>query len=337
MADREVIDACLKVVSNRCRNLRKAIDRAKTWEQAAAKGQDLNAEQLESVKSCVKKEALLAELQEILKKQTSIVERPEQQEEKPKISKRAAKAAKAKERRAKSVRSQEESTASSMDGTQKDDDSDKALTTSPRDAKSPDYSKESSAVAAPSEHLTADNRRLEAENQALRRELEDLKESKATEQNGMKKENVRKVLNLFHIVDFLRQQGSREALHGYAASHPETIGNFVTELDMDLLCYFNVMLTSPNGNVPHNEAVDVSTLHCLEFLQNSQLDAFKDTSYEALTRIVDKISSCPILTERGLDERAKAALQSEKFVHDGTNGNGPAHEVTDARANVAIP
>lgn len=337
MADREVIDACLKVVSNRCRNLRKAIDRAKTWEQAAAKGQDLNAEQLESVKSCVKKEALLAELTEILKKQTSIVQPAEQPDEKPKISKRAAKAAKAKERREKAVQSREETITSSIDATQKDDDSNEAHAASPPDTKSLDQLDAPSESANKAEHFKAENRRLETENQALRRELEDQKKAATTEYSGVRKESVRKVLNLFHIVDFLRQQGSREALHGYAASHPEKTGSFVTELDMDLLCYFNVMLTSPNGNVPHNEAVDVSTFHCIEFLQNSKLDAFKDTSYAALTRIVDIISSCPILTERGLDERAKAMLRHEKFVHDGTNGNGPAHKVTDATANISTP
>ncbi|KAI0565704.1 hypothetical protein FGB62_16g136 [Gracilaria domingensis] len=335
MAEREVIDACLKVVSNRCRNLRKAIDRAKTWEQAAASGQELNPEQMESVKSCVKKEALLAELQEILKKQTTIVEPPAHADQKQQTSKRSAKAARAKEKRAKAVQRQGENNTSSADGTQKDDDSDLSISTQEKNRGHTTTTDDSSEVSPPSQSLMLDFQALKSENESLRRELDELNSVLNTENAKVKKENVRKVLNLFHVVDFLRQSGSREALLSYSQTQPDKATAYVTQLDMDLLCYFNVMLTSPNGNVPHDEAVDVSTSHCLEFLQNSKLDAFKDTSYASLNKIVDSIATSPILTERGRDELANAALYGD--LHDGLNGNTPGYEVSHAKANVSVP
>ncbi|CAN8065276.1 unnamed protein product [Agarophyton chilense] len=335
MVEREVLDACLRVVSNRCRNLRKAIDRAKTWEQAAASGQELNPEQVESVKSCVKKEALLAELQEILKKQTSIIESPEHTEQKQQTSKRSAKSTKAKEKRTKSAQAQGESNASSAEGTHKDDDSDAVSSTAPDRNGNQMANDESSETSQSSLRYLVSNLELKNENESLRRELDALKQKVPDETAEVKKENVRKVLNLFHVVDFLRLPGSREALLSFSETQAEEAAALVTEMDMDLLCYFNVMLTSPNGNVPHDEAVDVSTLHCLEFLQNSKIDAFQDTSYAALNKIVDSIASCPILTDRGRDEKANTTLFRD--FRDGLNGNVPGYEVNNAPANVSVP
>lgn len=337
MAEKETIEAGLKVVSNRCRNLRKAVDRAKTWQQAAENGQQLNPEQLESVKSLAKKELLLAEVQEIFKKQTTIFETQEPVEHKPQVSKRAAKAAKAKERRGKSTSASENSGASPSSSAQREDGSDiipDKLKQSSNDETLHDHPPES---ASTSELLLTDLKRLTNENEVLRRDTADIKNSTAAENVRIKRESVRKVLNLFHVVDFLRQQGSREALLTCSTNVVGKQSFLASEMDMDLLCYFNVMLTTPNGNVPHDEAVDVSTLHCLEFLQKSNLDAFKDTSYSTLNQIVDSISSCPILTERGMDERSKTMTVGGKFAHIDTNGNGPTHEAHDSVPNVSVP
>lgn len=64
MMKQEMADAVLRVVSNRCRNLRKALDLANQWQDAADKGVQLNDEQLAVVNSVPRKEAMLAELKE---------------------------------------------------------------------------------------------------------------------------------------------------------------------------------------------------------------------------------------------------------------------------------
>lgn len=317
MSTKDQADSVLRVVSNRCRNLRKVIDRARTLELAEKKGQQLNEEQRESVRGMPRKEALLSELQEILKKQTAVLEPPQQE---TKMSRRAQKAAKAKAREMKeSLKAVSEK--SSEEGERHEKVPEAVLRASPvvsenvqvngnEDAvakkEASDDSREKERQAAQAqlaevEKLKKNLAELSMEKDTLQREMADLKINHEHQLVQEKNESVRSTLNLLHVADFLRQTGSREALHSYYETPEGKMSPLVlTPLHLDLVCYFNLMLTSPNGNVPHPEAVDVSTAHCVEYLKGATSEPFTGTSYATLVEIVHAIASCPILTDRGV-------------------------------------
>lgn len=297
MSSKEQIDAILRVVSNRCRNLRKVIDRARALESAKAQGQVLNEEQRESVRGIVRKEALLTELQEILKKQTAIADPREPAPSK--VSKRAAKAAKAKAKDKDSAKSTSERGSEEGEQAEKVPEMENLNVADNENQVGNGVggvsTKEHEAIKLQAEQVAK-------ERDALVKEVAELKIAHEKRLADDKIESVRKALNLFHIVDFLRQPGSREALLSYYES-PEgkKTSRSLNGLHLDLLCYFNLMLTSPNGNVPHHDAVEVSTLHCLAYLRDAPDQAFEGTPYASLVEIANVIASCPILTERGDD------------------------------------
>lgn len=373
MSESERVDSCLRVVANRCRNLKKAIERAKTWERAEKDGQQLNDEQIQSVKSIEGKETLLAELQEILRKQTAIVQpqTTEAQDAQP-ISKRKAKAGRL--AKAKEAHMEKESTASSRSTGQVEaerdssipDNSEDSIGKVSEDASAPPLQKADLKTGEP------ESRPDEAQRQApdvdmsapsattgfspdtttftvhrdpedLRRQMDAIQIQHAEHINRDRKDAIRMTLNLFHVVDFLRQKGSREALLAFFDTPAgQRFSRQLDSLDLDLLCYFNVMLTTPNGNVPHNEAVDVSTAHCLEFLKGSASPAFKGTSYSKLSEIATTIGTCPILTERGLQfdgrqQRAKRKSRGRSKQESSSNGREPSHLVSDPSADVRTP
>lgn len=328
MSGKEQIDACLRVVSNRCRNLRKAIEKGKTWEQAQKDGQELNPEQTKSVKLLSRKEALLVELQEILKKQTVLADAllEADQDSSSSLSKRAAKAARGKQKEA-TLPEQEAHDLESNDV--RDNGTEKHACDSETEIKSSGTDPTLSVLEGNC------NQANESELEELRCRMTELEKESSEKLILDKKDTIGRILNLFHVVDFLRQSGSREALLSYFDSlEGKRSPRMLTGLDMDLLCYFNVMLTTPNGNVPHHEAVRVSSSHCSEFLRNSTTDAFKGTSYATLNEIVDTIATCPILTERGtaedeLDGTAKAVGESKTTNYSTPNGGDPSHKVTN--------
>lgn len=387
MTNREQIDACLRVVSNRCRNLRKTIDRAKAWQTAADNGQPLNEEQIESIRSVPRKEALLVELSEILKKQSLIFqsdlnhstppdpEPPRSKRAVVKSAKVAALLTKSNDSDAKSADvSALDNTANSHDSSsdpasspvdptapspsapltssnpsdliasdpaaptvssETSNPSDPIVPSNPTDLANPSNPSIPSAVlprpvpaisstpipSAPSAAIsdrepnsacitpvddnsvspprTNGNAVTEPERERIDEIIAALELKHSDKLKQTKTDGVRATLNFFHVVDFVRQPGSREALLSYfKTTEARNLPRRLSNLDIDLLIYFNVMLTSPNGSVPHSQAVEVSTVHCLEFINKSSAEAFKDTSYATLVDIVDAIASCPILTDR---------------------------------------
>lgn len=313
------MDSVLRVVSNRCRNLRKVIDRARVLNAAERQGQQLNEEQRESVRGLARKEALLVELQEILKKQTAVVEPSEPE---TKLSRRAQKAAKAKAKGSKEgTKSVSEKSSKEGEPAEKVPEPDRGGSLDGQEASHPtgngndsgngigvlqnaaerDAEREAEH-AAEREAAQKEVEKLSVERDTLLKEMEELRLSHEHRSVQDKKEAITQTLNLFHVADFLRQPGSREALLSYYETPEGKMAPFILNgLHLDLVCYFNVMLTSPNGNVPHPEAVDVSTAHCIEFLKEAATDAFMGTSYATLVEIVDAIASCPILTDRGVE------------------------------------
>lgn len=294
MTSKEQIDAILRVVSNRCRNLRKAVDRARALETSEAEGQVLNEEQRESVSGIARKEALLTELQVVLKKQTAIADPPPTQS--PKISRRAAKAAKAKAKDKDSAKSISEKGSEESEQVEKVPEMEARkdpATAAPVSNGIPTVTKkEHDQVCRQAEQVTK-------ERDALVKQVAEMKQSHENNLDEDKKAVLRTVLNLFHIVDFLSLAESREALLGYYQSPTSKNSSQLTAFHLDMLNYFHVMLTSPNGDVPHHDAVEVSTLHCVAYLQNASDLAFEGTTYSSLLETANVIASCPILTERG--------------------------------------
>lgn len=325
------------MVSNRCRNLRKVIDRARALEAAEAEGQLLNEEQRESVRGIARKEAMLAELQEILKKQTAVAEPPEAPV--PKLSRRAAKAARAK------ARDKEPAKSASEKGSEESELAEKDADVEANSEHGSDRHVSNGINLKEHEALVLRAEKAAEERDALLREITESKLKHDQQLVKAKRETVRKVLNLFHIVDFLRQPGSREALLAYHENpQAQPVSHALSNLHLDLLCYFNIMLTTPNGNVPHHDAVDVSTSHCVEFLRESISEAFEGSTYASLARIVDVVASCPILTERG-DEQEDSAMQNgegdavemPKIRSRAVIGNVPSHIVDDPVADDSLP
>lgn len=400
MSCSEAIDACLRVVSNRCRNLRKTIEKAKTWQEAAENGVDLNDEQLESVRSVPRKQAVLSELQEILKKQTAVIQSSNS------VNSNVTTGSKTKD--TKSSQSVKEGSDSGTVETASNKTSPKSSTiddtqcarqtactdrhefvngeqTSPslqlheespnskinvqqvypelndqtragnpnflsgmesavEKLKSPQFvlsnhlehpdqlsSTLNTSEASLRNSHTADlptssgqesyinNPTSEAHvpysSSVATAVLQQLEKKHIQEIQRIKTGCIRAVLNLFHVTDFLKQPGSREALlvyFGTAATAKRM--RPLTSLDIDLVCYFNVMLTTPNGNVAHDEAVDVSTEHCLEYLKGSRSEAFKGTTYATLSQIVDCIARCPIMTDRGDDVNIASQIVGDHLI-----------------------
>lgn len=352
------MDSMLRVVSNRCRNLRKVIDRARALEGAERQGQHLNEEQRESVRGLARKEALLAELQEILKKQTAVVEPSEPE---TRLSRRAQKAAKAKTKGTReSARSVSEKSSEEGERAEKGPESDQGGSQEGQEAGHPtgngngvlqnyaalDAEREGQR-AAELEAAQQEVEKLTVERDTLLKEMAELNLSHEHQLVQDKKEAISQTLNLFHVADFLRQPGSREALLSYYETPEGKISPFILNgLHLDLVCYFNVMLTSPNGNVPHPEAVDVSTAHCIEFLKGATTDAFRGTSYAALVEIVDAIASCPILTDRGVEPgEGKRRNRSGRNRNKANNrpqsssapGIEPSHMVDNAVTDSNLP
>lgn len=396
MSEKHLVDACLRVVSNRCRNLRKTIDRAKSLQQVAENGTELNEEQQESIRSVPRKEALLAELQEILRKQTIVVTSSSpagtgiDPETKPTPdlprSKDPGDASKAictevndDEGLTQTTQSEDDIPSSSADMQVKpainseeanvDDlndsvavpcnesvksesppsDSKDVLSSGPGNIGAVDMTRGTEAQqpgVAPTQLPLASLTEI-AQNTAsdevggiskgyvpsvlhqpiqpylsssVQNALSDpcsekvallvqeIESRHAIQLRDAKDECARQILNFFHVADFLHQSGSREALLCYFdTAEGKNKPRRVSGLDMDLIVYFNVMLTTPNGSVPHGDAVDVSTAHCLEFLKRSTSEAFKGTSYATLVDIVNAISTCPILTDRGKSQRTTSS------------------------------
>lgn len=419
MNNSEQLEAILRVVSNRCRNLRKTIDRAKTWEQAADNGLVLNDEQSESIRGLPRKEALLVELQELLKKQTVIAESQPQSSSAPGdqiTSKTPARQPKSSDSSKALTRSKIKVSKTSADTDSPQDPSKKAPNGQP--GNSPTANDVSSSIESDLQTTDASSTAIAAQSHIARvatdentaavepmhgnvtspssmdtsstnatptsllnsssptndpaiiphssdpinqsahalpinspnavndsfkytKIIQNLEARQLHQLERTKYDSMRHVLNLFHVVDFLRQPGSRETLLAYCSTaNPRHEFRSLTSLDMDLLCYFNVMLTSPNGNVPHGDAVDVSTAHCLEFLKSSTSEAFKGTSYATLSEIVRSIASCPILTDRGRPATAQAKPNSRTSMRSKAQHSDrpdhPGQTVEDAKRNAAM-
>jgi hypothetical protein len=280
----EAAAAILKPLQNKIRNLRKAIDRATPLEEAAARGETLNADQQDSVRSKPAKVLVLADLEEILKRQTiAAVELfPDAVESaEPATSKRAAK----KREKQVAVASERDGAAAIVPG-----DEDPATSDLPK----PGEAREDSKAATEFE-----------ETLRIREESRD------------RSSDVQRVVSLLHVVEFLKEPESRATVISYFASREPPL---VSSIDADRIMYFGAMLSSPDGNVAHKRAVETSTQYCLAYLSEPKAEPFAGTSYGRLAEIVEIVGSCPLL-ERVVPDTIPLAFGSVTGVNGDVGGD----------------
>ncbi len=311
------MEGVLRIVSNRCRNLKKAIERATALEKAVEGGKTVNAEQLESIKVKPVRISMLHELEEILRKQTAIVTPP-------KLSKRAAKRLQKEKNIASSnngsdLPPEQEKKNDTVNGQDpvEDNISNANLSTDRDTISSSNTEPVSGRAESQSEKEQSDKEQSEKEHSEKEQSVTEqpVADTKKTElaiaaQCAREAEHTRQlkfatqatmdsVLEIAHVVTFINQPGGRECINRFfEAGHRGLNGRKVNYMDMEVLLYFYRMLTSPNGNIPHEQALQTSVAHCSAYLEFSTNEAFPGTTYKTLREIVRSIATCPLLANR---------------------------------------
>jgi hypothetical protein len=349
----EVTQALLKIVQNKIRNLRKAVDKASAIEKAAENGDKLQADQLESVAAKPGKLLLLDELEELLKKQTTvvashlparksrkrggsqIVQKPGTEpiaDHTPDVSSSRAAVD------AGSVSAEPEAgqvhygsgEVASLDGSS--------------DVSACDHFQERCAVIAVSESSSeylASERPEIVTNGAAKRAADfgtDLTE-KPSSLHGSRIDvevAISKVLSLLHVVDFINAPESKQCVVDFFASDQgRTVSRIVSAYDLELISYFVVMLTSPNGDVPHEAAVETSTAHCLAYVEGCDGEAFTGTTYSTLSEIVQAVEQSPPLATRGRPLQPSSSVEHTR-ISFGRNGAFVAEDSAIAAVGAAV-
>lgn len=311
------MEAMLKVVSNRCRNLKKAIEKASALELAVQRGESLKAEQMESIKAKPGKQALLRELEEILRKQTALLPQASKAGEPAKLSRRAAKRLQREKQMAGANETSQATTESPTNEKNEDVSKSGDLSTGelkedePQSSKDPKQTEEKS-LGESNNSVGAEEPRPPIE-EGKPKESPVLPEQAVSGSEQISPAVVGAILEILHVIDYVKHQGGRESVLRYATSSP-VIQNArrVSGLDIELLLYFCKMLTSPNGSVPHKKAVETSTEHCIKYLEGSESDAFVGTTYKTLADIVQAIATSPLLAQRNGDAKIDGATRTNQ-------------------------
>jgi hypothetical protein len=277
----------LKIVQNKIRNLRKAVDKATAIEAASARGESLQPDQQESLRSKPSKVILLAELEEIFKKQAAIVGEGSADGGPADAAASAASSKRAAKRREKEVAAAAAAAAAAATESEKELSERDVLEDAPVTELSSTPT-DDSAPAEPASDVATNGSALESR---------PAPPAPVPDFSGP----ISQILSLLHVVDFLKTPDAKSSVLGYFTSdHARASpGRIVSAYDLELVAYFTLMATSPNGDVPHALAVETSTAHCLSYLDNSDADAFTGTTYSTLVSIIDAIASCPLLANRG--------------------------------------
>lgn len=257
-AEKDLQSLLLKPLTNKIRNLRKAIDRATSLEAASTAGTLLQPDQIESVATKPAKVRLLADLEDLLKKQTAVLADALPDDMKP-VSKRAAK------------RMGRAAAQSRPDG----DNLDIAALEIPA---TDDFPAEAATAASPRPDASA------------------ILDAAAVD--AAVADAIRKILDYLHVVEELKD-GARKAslLNSFAHNVPAP----VTAVDVDIVDYFSLMLTSPDGEVPHKAAVATSVAHAMSYLSDPEKEAFEGTTYARLAKIAATIAASPLLARGDFD------------------------------------
>lgn len=336
--------AVLRPLQNKIRNLRKAIDRATPLAEAAARGDELQADQVESVRSRPAKVALLADLEEILRKQESAAAAAfgavaaaatpvsEVQGESKRAAKRKAAAAAAEAAAAEAAAAEAVAAEAAA--------AEAAAAEAAVAAAASETAKEQEDVVVSEQKenmvgklgsngdASADTEREETKGEAGNvfevvsdagatgglslASIDGLPASQvsnggdfsvagsvpepANDAGVESTVRVKDVIELLHVVEYLKDPENRRSLAAYFDGRESEL----SKIDVDIVLYFGAMLVSPNGNIPHENAVETSTMHCLNYLSKPTAEPFSGTSYGRLSQIVSVIGRCPLL-ERNAD------------------------------------
>lgn len=117
-------------------------------------------------------------------------------------------------------------------------------------------------------------------------------------------ERVQPILMVLHVSDFITNEP--EAVEAILKEGLD-LGEFgkLNRVHLDSVNYFAKMLTSPDGDVPLEKALVVSTYHAMEYLQRSKREAIPGISYDFLYEIIAAIASHPLLRYRGVNNDSK--------------------------------
>jgi len=128
-----------------------------------------------------------------------------------------------------------------------------------------------------------------------------------TEELNKKQEEalVQSILTLLHVNDFIiNEPDAVETIINQGLELPQTKFDKLGRLHLDSVNYFAKMLTSPDGDVPLEKALSVSSYHAMEYLQRSKKEAIPGITYDFLYQIVSVIASHPLLLYRGTNKEA---------------------------------
>ncbi|GJQ11493.1 hypothetical protein GpartN1_g3284.t1 [Galdieria partita] len=117
---------------------------------------------------------------------------------------------------------------------------------------------------------------------------------------------VENILKILHVSDFIiNEPEAAECILKENLELPQEKFGKLSRVHLDSVNYFAKMLTSPDGDVPIERALVVSTYHAMEYLQKSKKEAIPGITYEFLYKIVSTIAAHPLLQFRGANHSSK--------------------------------
>ncbi|EME31930.1 uncharacterized protein Gasu_09950 [Galdieria sulphuraria] len=123
---------------------------------------------------------------------------------------------------------------------------------------------------------------------------------------------VQNILTILHVSDFIvNEPEAVETIVKENLELPQGKFGKLSRVHMDSVNYFAKMLTSPDGDIPIERALLVSTYHAMEYLQRSKKEAIPGISYEFLHEIISTIASHPLLVFRGVNNSSNMSTQRE--------------------------
>uniref|UniRef100_A0A7S3EAJ0 Caprin-1 dimerization domain-containing protein n=1 Tax=Rhodosorus marinus TaxID=101924 RepID=A0A7S3EAJ0_9RHOD len=286
---------CSKILLNKLRNLKKAIEKANHLEEALQRGESLNDQQLESVRTKELKSALVRELEEVHKKQT-VVFKKEKENVREKLFEdfKQSIAPETKEEEVTKPEVEEET---------------------PLEPEQP--AKE--VVTSTTQEAQA----VEGEQAAASYTVHP--EPKPEEKPGP--EVTQELLNLLHVADRINHEKEtvKAVLEDFERNgKPGLSENTCSEQDLKAITYFAMMLTTPDGVVPLNEAVRVSSFHAENYIKRSAEDAFPGCTYESLASLVSQVSDTDTLQNRNQQEKVASTESTEDKSKPVVQDSGPA-------------
>jgi hypothetical protein len=337
----EMTQALVKIIHNKIRNLRKAIDKASAIEKAGEKGEKLQADQLESIAAKPGKVLVLDELEEILKKQSAVIATYQPSEKSRKRGgKRNFQGANTEVASNSTDVTSVSSASEVLQGNLPANGGSQGAGAKNEGASQADSSNLSSVestrekVAAVSggdlatdyadhdvEECNANLANV-ASTSAPRSAVDlvdSLQKSFADRELAVDLDvAISKVLSLLHVVDFIGAPESKQAvLTFFNCDRGRSVDRVVSAYDLELISYFVVMLTSPNGDVAHAAAVDTSAAHCLSYVQSSSAEAFTGTTYSTLCDIVRAVGESPPLACRGVSSVPSGSVEQSQIAFSG--------------------